>query len=100
MTENEKFYDDEIAPALLALSEKAKARGMSIVATVEYDPGERGTTRMLQPTCGLAMTMISHCAKMGENIDGYVMGLMRYCGEKGIDTSASMVINQLTGRRS
>jgi hypothetical protein len=99
MTENEKFYDDEIAPALLAISEKCRARNMSFLAVVEYDPGERGRTIMLTPDAGLAMTMVNHCAKMGENIDGYVMGLMRYCGEKGIDTSASMVINQLTGRR-
>jgi hypothetical protein len=99
MSENEKFYDEEIAPVLLALTDKCKERGMSMVAVVEYEFGERGRTSLILPDCGLAMTMINHCACKGENLDGYVIGLMRYFAEKGIETSSSMVINQLTGKR-
>jgi hypothetical protein len=46
---NEDFYDSEIAPQLFAIAEACKARGISFVATVEYDPGEFGTTGTIEP---------------------------------------------------
>ena len=92
-SEGERFYDEEIAPALKAIADKCTERGMSMVAVVEYAPGERGRTRVLRAESGLAMVMLEHCAKMGENLDGYVMGLARYAKEKGINTEGSLVMN-------
>jgi hypothetical protein len=94
---SERFYDEEVAPALAAIAEKCLANGMSIVATVEYGPEDRGSTIALTPRPGLAMVMLGHCAKMGENIDGYIMGLQRYCRHNGIDTSASIVMRKMGG---
>lgn len=97
MTDNEKFYDDDIAPALREISKKCEQRGMSLLALVEYDAGERGRTTLLQPDAGLEMIMATLCAKAGANIDSYMIGLSRYCHEKGIDASQSIVMRQLRG---
>jgi len=94
---NEEFYDSEIAPKLLELANQCGDRGMSFVSVVEYAPGERSTTKRLMTDAGLAMVMLAHCAKMGENVDGYIMGLMRYCREKSIDISASIILSKFTG---
>jgi hypothetical protein len=42
--------------------------------------------------------MIAHCAKTAPNIDGYMIGLIRYCREKGIDTGASMFVRLAENR--
>lgn len=97
MSEGEKFYDDVIAPALREIMAKCQARGMSFLGLVEYEPGERGRTTLLQPEPGLEMVMATLCAKAGANIDSYMIGLSRYCHEKGIDTSQSIVMRQLRG---
>lgn len=43
----EDWYDAEIAPKLLGLAGRCRERGMAMVATVEYAPGERGSTMAL-----------------------------------------------------
>ena len=90
MTENEQWYDAEIAPALMALAERCKERGISLVAVAEYAPGERGATYQLAESAGLEMRMLQMCGVAGANVDGYMIGLARYCKRHGIDTSASM----------
>ena len=92
---NEEFYDAEIAPVLLELSKKLEDRGMPFLAAVEYEKGERGITKIIPEDAGLAMIMLGHCAKTAENIDGYVLGLIKYCRENNIDTDASMVLSKL-----
>jgi hypothetical protein len=91
---SEEFYDKEIAPKLAELANLCGERGMAFVAVVEYAHGERGRTERIPEGSGLAMTMLAHCAKMGENIDGYVIGLYRYAKAKGIDMSRSIVMSR------
>ena len=40
----------------------------------------------------LAMVMAMMCAKAGENIDSYLIGLMRYCDKHNIDVSQSVFL--------
>lgn len=96
--EREAFYNAEIAPMLKAVAEKCLEHDMSIVAVVEYMPGEIGRTRCLFPNCDLAMVMVNQCAKMGTNVDGYIIGLLRYAVERKIDLSTSIVM-QMVGKR-
>ena len=91
---NEEWYDAEIAPELMKLAKACEDRGVAFVASVEYEPGERGATYVLPKDAGLEMVMLHHCAKMGANLDGYVLGLRRYAKEHNIDTSASLIMNQ------
>jgi hypothetical protein len=92
---NEEWCDKEAAPKLRARFDEAGKRGMSGVAVIEYAPNHRSRTTLLGPHAGLAMKMLSMCAAAGENIDGYVISLMRYCQEKGVDMSDSMVMTIL-----
>jgi hypothetical protein len=95
MSDNEAWYDAEIAPALLAIGARLQERGLSMVAVVEYDPRERGTTAVLQPDAGLAMQMLRRCAHFGENIDGYTISVKRYCRENKVATDASIVLTRM-----
>jgi hypothetical protein len=45
------------------------------------------------------MIMLNHCAKMGTNVDGYVMGLVKYAKEKNIDYSGSFVMKTMAGEK-
>lgn len=97
LTKDEQFYDSEIAPKLRELCEACKARGLSFLAVVEYAPGEHGRTFWRSDSAGIGMVMSQHCAATAPNIDGYVIGLARYCNERGIDTSGSIVMRMMKG---
>ena len=88
----EDWYDAEIAPALRDLAKKCHERGMSFVAAVEYEPGERGGTYYLMEDAGLEMEMLRICALTAPNVDAYVINLKRHAHRLGIDTSASWVL--------
>lgn len=93
MTDNEAWYDAEIAPALAALATRCHERGMAFLATVEYQPGELGDTRYMTKDAGLAMQMLALCQATAPNVDRYVIALRRYCRDRGIDTSTSAVLD-------
>jgi hypothetical protein len=94
MNDNEKWYDKEIAPKLKEISRRCEEKGVAFVATVEYEPGERGSTYIIPKDAGLAMIMLRHCSKMGENVDGYIIGLKKYALEHGIDISGSIYLSR------
>lgn len=98
MSENEDFYDTEVAPVLAELANKCAERGLHFLAQVEYDPGEFGLTRKFSDSPHLAMVMLEICALSRENIDGYVMNLLRYCGRNGVDVSGSMILHRYAGK--
>ena len=91
---NEEWYDAEIAPSLLALADKCRGRGMSMVATVEFAPGKRGSTMSLQERAGLAMQMLRLCMNAGENVDGYLISLSKFCKANRIDTGDSIFLRK------
>lgn len=97
MSENEDWYDREVAPKLAELCRACHERGMSFLSVVEYEPGSRSRTLHFTADAGLEMNMINYCAQTAPNIDGFVIGLIKYCREKGIDTGASIVMRKLTG---
>jgi hypothetical protein len=93
VSENEEWYDREIAPKLLELCNACADRGMAFLSAVEFAPGKLAQTYRVTPAAGLEYVMLQYCARTVPNLDSYVIGLIRYCREKGIDTSASMVMN-------
>jgi len=95
---SEEFYDEEIAPKLMEIGERCRAKGIPFMAIVEYAPGMIATTQLPTKDECIEMVMIRHCAKTAPNIDGYIIGLSRWANEKNIDTSGSMVMNQLKNR--
>lgn len=90
--DNEQFYDEEIAPKLLALASQCRERGMSLIAVVEYGPHDRGATYSVLREGGVEMNMIEMCSRSVPNIDAYIINVMRYATQYNIDTSSSIVL--------
>jgi len=75
---SEQFYDEEIAPALLALADKAKEHGMTFVARVEWAPGEGGSTFGGDfSSAGIAQVMTALSARSNGNVDGVLLELIK-----------------------
>lgn len=94
-TEGEAWYDAEIAPKLAEMAKLCNARGMSFIAQVEYQPGDRAGTYYLTEEAGLEVQMLYMAAQTGRNVDGYIISLARHCKAKGIDIGASFVMKRL-----
>jgi len=91
---DEAWYDAEIAPALNSLAKRCHERGMSFVAAVEYQPGDRGGTYYLTEDAGISMQMIRMCAMTAPNVDSYIINLTRYAKANDVDVSSSMILMQ------
>lgn len=92
--DNEKAYDEEIAPALLALGKRCEELGMPFLAVAEYAPGEIGRTEASPAGVGLSFRIIQYAARSTPNFDSLAINLIRYCHENKIDTSSSMFLSR------
>jgi hypothetical protein len=92
VSEDEAWYDAEIAPALAALAQRCQERGMAFVAAVEYQPGDHAGTYLVGPDACLQMHMLNLCSRTAPNVDAYVMHLRKLCKERGQDISGSFVL--------
>ena len=88
----EKIYDEEIVPLLKKAGDLCVEHGIPFLAVAEYAPGEVGETRFQTNDECLKMVMIRHCAKTAPNIDGFLIGLIRYAKEKNINMDASIFL--------
>jgi hypothetical protein len=84
----EQEYDDIIAPMLAEVAKKADALGMSLIARVEWEPGESGITQIGSfDSIGQKITRFAaHCHG---NIDAMLLGLLR----SGVNCSASIFLH-------
>jgi hypothetical protein len=73
---------------------RCHARGMSFVACVEYQPGDRGGTYYLTKDAGTEMQMLHICAQTVPNVDSYIINLKRWAGRNNVDTSGSFVLSR------
>jgi hypothetical protein len=89
---SEKIYDDEIAPKLKEAGELCVKHGIPFLAVVEWEQGKIGRTDYQTKDECLEMIMIRHCAKTAPNIDGYIIGLVRWAKKHGVDFSRSFVM--------
>lgn len=96
ISENEAWYDAEIAPVLADLAKRCNERGMSFIATVEYDEGKRGGTYYLTEDADLSMRMVYLCSRSAPNVDSFLINLTRHCVEKGIDIGQSMFLKRFS----
>lgn len=94
MDDNEEFYDNEIAPVLLKLMERCSERRMSFVAQVEYQHGDYGLTAKLSDDHSLAMAMLYLCAKSKNNIDSYIINLLRHLQKENIQFDHSIILSR------
>lgn len=100
-SENEVYYDEVIAPKLAEIAKLCGERKMSIVCDVEYEPGETGSTRFVQPDAGAKM-FISFCAsRCRGNIDAFIMNIynrMKERGELGVSIYMKLIENWKSGK--
>lgn len=87
-TENEKWYDAEIAPALKTIMEKIVARGMACSLTVEIDPATAliGSTRGIPANhqASARMRLIQMAERCGGNIDKLLIWVYRDMKKLGL----------------
>lgn len=94
----EKFYDKEIAPALMALAKKCEAEGLSFFAAVNFGPeGEIGRTVSLREGSPFMLRMLDALARCWceggtVNVDAFLIALSRHAREHG---HSSMFLSQL-----
>jgi hypothetical protein len=81
--ESEDFYDREVAPVLMDLAGKCQDKGLSIVAMVEWDPGETGRTAALAGNAGFGIRMAHTAMQSHGNVDSLIMAIMKYATEHG-----------------
>jgi len=93
-SENEKFYDAEIAPALAEIAKKAREKGMSFASMVEYDQGDTGNTIYTQKVGDMSPKMMMSVLSMkaNGNVDAFMIAMKKYARENNIDTSGSMFL--------
>lgn len=95
---NEKAYDDEIAPALLDIGKRCERIGMPFLALAEWAPGEIGRTETIpEGGGGLSFTMVWMLARTAPNVDAFMINLTRYAKRNEIDTSSSMYLQRFGG---
>lgn len=96
LKDNEKAYDDEIAPALLAIGKRCEEIGMPFLAVAEWAPGQIGRTEASPAGTGLAFRVIQMAARSTPNFDSLAINLLRYCHANNIDTSESMFLSRFS----
>lgn len=86
-SEQEKFYDNEIAPKLLILAKQCKAKGLSFVAQVSRDTAEKGDdfigVTAVSGNGGVARWLAVTAADSRGNIDTLLTALCRKAREVG-----------------
>lgn len=74
----EQEYDEIIAPMLLEVAKKAKELGMSLVARVEWEPGESGITQ-IGDLSSIGQLLTHAAAHSHGNIDALCLHLIKTC---------------------
>ncbi len=100
LTPNERFYDEEIAPALRDLAKRCEERGLSMIAAVEYNPGEHGRTVTLREGHSMVMKNAHAALLAGLNMDALIGHIVRMGREHGNHSSMylKMLGVEITGR--
>lgn len=83
-SENEIFYDEEIAPVMRELCEKCHKRGMPFVAAVEYDSamlGGYGSTTQAKQGMSMAMEIIYQAIYCRGNVDILFEKIIKLAGD-------------------
>lgn len=92
---NTQFYDEQIAPALVALAMRCNHRGMSFVASVEHELGETAVTIGILQSATFHTHMMAMCASSGPNFDTFVIEMLKRANQFKFDLTNSIVARVL-----
>lgn len=77
-SERERFYDDVVAPKLAEVAELCHSQGMSIIATVEFEPNGIGTTmKGIGRESSIEMKLLQLLSFCRGNIDSFFLQCMK-----------------------
>jgi len=83
-TEKEKYYDDVIAPQLMAIGKDATEKGLNFLGIVEWAPGYTGRTHCcIEGTQGITFRMANWAATCRGNVDSFWFAVQRYAMKYG-----------------
>ena len=99
---NEAFYDAKIAPVLLKLAEQCKKRGMSFIASVEYDAKTEGIgrTEFQMPDEGDKLSAAQRLVHWAARSQGNIDRLFMACDRHGKEHGHSSVYLQMVGNKN
>ena len=83
MSDDEQFYDTEIAPRLLVIAEMCKERGFALVAHVQWELDGSGRTEQTPHGKWPDTRIVQYAARCHGNIDELIMALLRDGKEYG-----------------
>jgi hypothetical protein len=86
--ENEKIYDEKIAPALLELSKLCGEIGLSFVACVSPNGGDIWQTAYIQKDAGFNIRLVDFTGHANGNFDQVAIASMRYAKETGAQNNS------------
>jgi hypothetical protein len=89
---SEQYYDEHVAPKLLALAKDCEARGFSLVAVCEWSPHEGGTTATIAAGAGIGIRLTHAMAQAKGNVDSFMIAAARYARQHG---HSSVVLSQM-----
>lgn len=92
---SEAFYDREIAPTLMELAKKCEAEGLSLVAMVEFEPGDTGSTYTVREHAGASLQLARMAMQAGGNADELIGAMLRYGREKGHNSGFLRMIENM-----
>jgi len=87
----EQIYDEQIAPLMMQAAKICEAAGVALVATVEYAPGEFGSTAILPDGAATRLRLAAGYLLSG-NVDTLIIELMKQARKTG---HSSMILSQL-----
>lgn len=79
----EQYYDEHIAPKLMALAKECEEKGLSLLALCEWETGEYGSTRTFREGSSFAIRMADAAANSHGNIDSFMAAIERHAREYG-----------------
>jgi len=85
----EQEYDEVIAPKLAEVAKLCTEMGMSIIARVEWQPGESGITQVVPEGAGIGQKMTQLAAHSHGNVDKFCIEMV-----KRFDVSQSLFLHR------
>lgn len=89
---NEEIYDAEIAPKLMEVGKRCEELGFSFAASVEYNYGDTGRTKVRPGESHFKQRLIHWAMECNGNVDSLILAIDRYAQENG---HSSVYLSQL-----
>lgn len=98
-SEAELVFGRDLEPAVMAMAQKCAELGMPLSLAIEKEPGNTAYVfSKVDEGAGVTLetAIIRLAIQHAPNIDGIVLGILKFCAANKIDVSGSIVARALT----